>query len=135
MKSISPYLNFDGEARDAMTFYSKCLDAELVIQSFKDSGMETPPGSEDRTIHAMISKGNVVIMASDTMPGMPFVKGNNVWLSIDCEDNDEQDRLFAALGEGGTVLMPLADAFWGARFGMLTDRFGLGWMFNCNIKK
>jgi len=135
MKSIHPYLNFDGETRDAMTFYAKCLDAELVIQSFRDSGMESPPGGEDRTIHAMITKGNVVIMASDTMPGERLVKGNNVWINIDCTDTAEQDKLFAALGEGGTVVMPLADQFWGARFGMLNDRFGLGWMFNCNIQK
>jgi len=135
MKSINPYLNFDGETRDAMTFYAKCLDAELVIQSFRDSGMESPPGGEDRTIHAMITKGNVVIMASDTMPGERLVKGNNVWINIDCTDTAEQDKLFAALGEGGTVVMPLADQFWGARFGMLNDKFGLGWMFNCNIQK
>ncbi len=69
------------------------------------------------------------------MPGMPFTKGNNLWINIDCDDNAEQDKLFNAFGEGGQVLMELADQFWGARFGMLTYKYGVGWMFNCEIPK
>jgi len=135
MKGINTYLNFDGETRDAMTFYAKCLDAEISIQSFRDAKMSGPPGAEDRIIHARVSKGSAVLMASDTMPGMVFDKGNNFWINIDCDDPAEQDRLFKALGEGGNVVMELADQFWGARFGMLTDKFGIGWMFNCELSK
>ena len=135
MRAVNPYLNFDGETREAMTFYAKCLDSELDIQSFKDAGMPGPPGSEDRIIHARLHKGSVVIMASDTMPGMDFTKGNNYWINIECDDNDEQDRVFKALGEGGTVLMELENQFWGSRFGMLKDKFGMGWMLNCAIPK
>jgi len=73
--------------------------------------------------------------AFSTQPGQPFVKGNNFWINIDCDDNAEQDRLFKGLSEGGKVLMELADQFWGARFGMLTDKFGTNWMFNCEKQK
>ncbi|HEX2723023.1 MAG TPA: VOC family protein [Gemmatimonadaceae bacterium] len=135
MKGTNTYLNFDGETREAMTFYAKCLDAQLDIQSFKDAGMSGPPGTEDRIIHARLAKGSAVLMASDTMPGMSFTKGNNFWINIDCDDPAEQDRLFAAFGEGGKVLMELQDQFWGARFGMLTDKYGVGWMFNCEIPR
>ena len=130
MKNINPYLNFDGNTREAMQFYARVLGAELQIQSFGDVGMADKPELEDRTMHAFLKAGDVVIMASDTMPGMSFVAGNNVWININCESDEEIERLFTALGERGTVIMPLADQFWGAKFGMLKDRYGMHWMFN-----
>ena len=92
------------------------------------------PGGEDRVLHARLTKGSVVLMASDSQPGMPVTVGNNVWLSVDCESEGEQDRMFSALSEGGQVVMPLDKTFWGARFGMLKDKFGLGWMFNLELR-
>ena len=130
MRFINPYLNFDGNAREAMQFYARTLGAELEIQSFADVGMADKPELKDRTMHASLKKGDVVIMASDTMPGMPFVAGNNVWININCESDEEIERLFKAFGDGGTVMMPLADQFWGAKFGMLEDRYHIHWMFN-----
>jgi PhnB protein len=135
MKGINPYLNFDGKTQDAMRFYHECLGGELDLQTFADAKVPTAPGSENRVLHARLETGSAIIMASDTMPGAPFVQGNNVHLNIDCESVDEIERLFAALGKGGKVTMPLADQFWGARFGMLTDKFGLNWMFNCELNK
>lgn len=136
MKAINPYLNFDGNARDAMTFYAKCLGAELQLKTYKDVGMDAP-GAENRVVHATIVKGGPsnVIMASDTQPGQPFTMGDNVWLSVDCENPAEQDQLFESLGEGGEVTMALDVMFWGDRFGMLKDKFGVGWMFNCQMKQ
>jgi PhnB protein len=136
MKAINPYLNFDGKTREAMTFYAKCLDADLYLQTFKEAGMEMP-GAEDRVIHARLSKGGAatVMMASDSQPGQPVTMGNNVWLSVDCEDEAEQDRMFSALAEGGSVVMPLDKMFWGARFGMLRDKYEVGWMFNCELQR
>jgi PhnB protein len=130
MKFINPYLNFDGNTREAMSFYAGILGAELEIQSFGDVGMAEKPEMKDLTMHASLRKGDVIIMASDTMPGMPFVPGNNVWININCESDEEIERLFQAFGEGGTVVMPVADQFWGAKFGMLKDRYGIHWMFN-----
>src|SRR5215213_5231775 len=100
MKAINHYLNFDGQTREAMTFYAQCLDADLYMQTFKEAGMETP-GAEDRVVHAQIKKGgsSTLVMASDTPPGQTWVAGNNMWLSIDCDDNAEQDRIFAGLSD------------------------------------
>jgi PhnB protein len=90
---------------------------------------------KDRIMHARLTKGSIVLMASDSMPGMPFVQGTNFSVSIQCESREEIDRLFAALSEGGQVAMPLDDAFWGARFGMFKDRFGIHWMLNFEFPK
>jgi PhnB protein len=86
-------------------------------------------------MHASLTNGNAVLMASDTMPGMTFTPGNNVINNVDCESVDEIERVFAAMSEGGKVTMPLQDQFWGARFGMLVDKFGMNWMFNCQLPK
>ena len=135
MKSVATYLTFDGNAREAMTFYAGCLGADLDVRSVRDSGMAAPPGAEDRTIHARLSRGAVVIMASDTMPGMPFTPGTNFSICLECSDAEEQDRIYAALAEGGRETMLLENTFWGARFGMLTDRFGVNWMLNLEQPK
>lgn len=71
---------------------------------------------------------------SDTMPGMPFTQGDNVYLTLHFDDAKEMEEKFAALAAGGRVKMPLHDAFWGARFGMLTDALGVHWMFSCELK-
>lgn len=135
MKAFHPYLNFDGNTRDAMTFYQQCLGAELSLQSFADAKFDAPKGAEQRIIHARLTKGSAILMASDTMPGMPYTPGNNFAVSIDCESIPEIETLFKAFSEGGKVTMPLQDMFWNARFGMLTDQFGINWMFNCELPK
>lgn len=129
MKSFNPYLNFDGNAREAMTFYAKAFGEELYAQTFAEANMN-PPGAENRLVHARIGSGSAVLMASDTPPGMPVKQGNNYHINIDCESEAEIEKLFDALGEDGKITMPLQDTFWGARFGMLTDKFGVNWMFN-----
>lgn len=87
-------------------------------------------------MHARLSKGpSALLMASDIQPGMPFQPGTNFSVSIHCESVQEIDQLFAALRENGKVSMPLQDTFWGARFGMLTDQFGIHWMFNFDHPK
>ena len=136
MKEIAAYLNFNGNCREAMTFYAKCLGTELQLIPFSDMPGDHPPGTKDRIMHARLSKGPAsVLMASDTMAGMPVQQGNNLSIAIQCESLAEIDVFFDALGENGTVTMPLADAPWGARFGMLTDQFGVHWMFNCELPK
>lgn len=129
MKDMNPYLIFNGNCNEAMKFYEKSLNAELTMMPFSE-GPDCPPGSENRIMHARLSKGSVVLMASDTMPGMPFSAGNNFSISINCESTDEVKNFFTNLSEKGKVTMPLQDTFWGAYFGMLTDQFGINWMFN-----
>ena len=133
MRELTSYLTFDGDCRAAMTFYQRCLGGELSLRPFAGMVPDLPPEAEDRVMHARLEAGAVALMASDTLPGMPFVRGTTVSLSVTCESREEIDRLYAALGEGGTPTMPLHDAFWGARFGMLHDRFGVQWMFNFEL--
>ena len=135
MKAFQVYLNFDGNCREAMTFYQQSLGAEMEMQTFGDVKMEMPPGSENRVMHARLTKGNAILMASDSMPGHPFSQGNNFSVNIDCDTTDELEQYFSALSAGGKVGMPPQDTFWGARFGMLTDKFGVNWMLNCELKK
>jgi PhnB protein len=136
MKEVVTYLNFDGNCREAMQFYAKCLGAELQMTPFSDVPGNPAPAAKDRIVHARLTKGtSALLLASDTQPGMPLQQGNNFSVSVQCESVQEIDKLFAALGENGKVSMPLQDTFWGARFGMLTDRFGIQWMFNFDHPK
>lgn len=130
MKQINVYLMFDGNCREAMEFYKECLGGELFIMPFSETPGDLPKEAKDRIAHARLAKGSAILMASDTLPGMPFQQGNNFSVSIDCESVQEIDGFFAALSEKGKVTMPLQKTFWAPRFGMLTDRFGINWMFN-----
>ncbi len=133
MEATNIYLTFDGSCREAMTFYGRCLEAQPDFTLFSAGPPEMAALAKDapeRILHAELKRGPVVLMASDSMPGMPFRQGNNFSICISCESQAEMDRLFAALGENGKVTMPVHDAFWGGRFGMLTDRFGIGWMLS-----
>ncbi len=130
MHGANPYLTFNGNCREAMSYYQKCLGAELHIMPFSDAPGNFPPEAKDLVMHARLVKGPVIIMASDAMPGMPYQPGNNFQIAIGCESLQEIETLFAAFSEKSKVTMPLQDTFWGARFGMLTDQFGTQWMFN-----
>jgi PhnB protein len=136
MKEIITYLNFDGNCREAMTFYGKCLDAQLELTPFSAMQPNLPKEAQDRIMHARLIKGSTaILMASDIMPGMPFQPGTNFSVSVHCDSVPEIERFFGALGEKGAVTMPLQDTPWGARFGMLKDRFGIHWMFNFDHPK
>lgn len=132
MKQLTAYLNFDGNCREAMEFYRQALGGELQVMRFGDGEgkFEIAPGTADRVLHAHLANGAFVLMASDTMPGMPFTVGNSVWLMLPCDDDGEVERLFGALSAGGREIMAPHDSFWGARFAMLTDRFGMNWMLS-----
>ena len=132
MKQTIIYLNFDGNCREAMEFYKKCFEAELYLLPFSEAPADflwVSAEAKDKVMHATLSKGtSTLLMASDTMPGMSFQPGNNFSVMIQCESLEEIKRLFAALGEKGKVTMALQDTFWAARFGTLTDRFGISWI-------
>jgi len=136
MKHFTTYLTFGGTCRDAMTFYSGCLGGELHLMPLSGAPGNHPPGSENLIMHSRIVKNGVpLLMASDAIQGGPLQIGTNFSVAVECESAPEIDTLFAGLSEGGTVSMPLADTFWGARFGMLTDRFGIQWMLNYEFPK
>ncbi|MBI3373305.1 MAG: VOC family protein [Betaproteobacteria bacterium] len=130
---VQPYLFFDGRCEEALEFYKSTLGAKLeMLIRFKDSpeppqpGM-VPPGSDDKVMHACLRIGDSAVMASDgNCAGRPSFQGFS--LSLAAPDAAEADRLFAALGEGGQVQMPMTKTFFSPRFGMVADRFGVSWM-------
>ena len=137
MTKINAYLTFDGNCREAMTFYQECFGGELTIQTVAESPMaeQTPEAEKDKVMHANLTKGDLVLMAADMIEhegagNERVVQGNAIALSLDCSSEDEINMFFSNLSAGGQVTMPLAEQFWGATFGMLTDKFGLNWMLN-----
>jgi PhnB protein len=127
---IQPYLFFDGRCEEAVAFYREALGAEIVmLMRFKDGPdpAMAPRGSADKVMHAALRIGETTILASDgRCLGQP--KFDGFALSLTAADAAEAERLFAALGDGGEVRMPLAKTFFSPRFGMVADRFGVSWM-------
>jgi len=129
------YLAFSGNCREAMTFYEEALQGKLEIMPFEGSPMEVPDDYKNKVMHATLTFGDAMIMASDGMPGQEVSQGNNVHISINATTVDEAEKYFNNLSVGGQIIMPLADTFWGAKFGMLTDKFGVQWMVNCELEE
>lgn len=128
---ISNYLMFNGNAEEAMNFYGQALGAKVqFMQRYKDSPMPAGEGWGDKIMHASLDLDGATIMVSDSKEDGRIVSGDNVHLSLNFHSEEEIDRVFAAVSAGGTVTMPLQDTFWGARFGMCQDKFGIHWMFN-----
>lgn len=132
---VQSYLFFDGRCEEAVDFYKKALGAKVeMLMRFKEApdppppGM-VPPGFDDKVMHTSFRIGDTVVMASDgCTDGKANFKGFSLSLAVD--KTADADRVFAALADGGEVQMPLGKTFWSPRFGMLTDRFGVGWMIN-----
>ena len=135
VKTINPYLFFNGTASDAVAFYQKALDATVVrIARFSDTpGAIVPAEHADRVMHAHLETGGGTLLLSDGRPGEPNRPGGNISVCLQYNGRADVDRQFAALSDGGTVEEPLQDTFWGARFGLLVDRFGIHWMFNATL--
>jgi PhnB protein len=135
MKEMITYLNFDGSTREAMQFYQRCLGGDLMMQRFAEVKVDVPPEAKDRIVHAKLTVGASTLMASDTLPGMAPHNGDNFSICLICESSEETEKFFTALGQNGKVTLPLQDMFWGARFGMIVDQFGVNWMFNYDKPK
>ena len=130
---VQPYLFFNGSCEQAIEFYCKALGAKIeMMMRFKESPEPPPPGSvppgfENKIMHASFRVGETTLMASDGCSAeKPRFEGFS--LSIAVPSEAEADRVFAALADRGQVRMPLAKTFWSPRFGMVEDRFGIGWM-------
>jgi len=136
MTQITPYLNFNGNCREAMTFYKDSLGGELVLQTIKGTPMEAqcPAGTEDQIMHSTLTGDGFVLMASDMLNPGGYQPGNNFSLTINCHSEEQIHSLFSKLAAGGSVFQPLQEQFWGALFGMLTDKFGTRWMLNYEKK-
>lgn len=136
MEAIIPYLNFNGNASEALDFYTNALNGKVEMsQTFGDAQMEIPEEFKTRILHAVFSSGNLKFMVSDCPPNVSVSSGDSLSLSMNFEEVNEMTKVYNALAEGGTITMELQDTFWGARFGMLVDKFGFNWMFNHDYKK
>ena len=131
MDAIVPYLLFNGNAAEALAFYSKALNGKVVFQqTFGESPMPSTDDMKDKIMHASFQADRLALMVSDCPPDKPATNGNSIQLSLNFSDVPSIEKTFTALAEGGTITMELQDTFWGARFGMLIDKFGITWMFN-----
>ena len=129
---VQPYLFFGGRCEEALEFYRNAIGAQVeILMHYKDSPEPQPPGMlapgfESKVMHTTFRIGSTTLMASDGCEEGAHFEGFSLSLAVPTEA--EADRAFAALADGGRVKMPLTKTFWSPRFGMLTDRFGIGWM-------
>jgi len=135
MKTINTYLTFNGNCEEAFNFYKSVFGGEFShIGHFSNMPEKDkiPKGEENRIMHVSLPMGDTVLMGSDSSEafGPPAVTGTNFSISIGADSVEEADTVFKALAEGGQIIMPMADTFWNAYYGMLVDRFGIKWMVN-----
>ncbi|MCM3765135.1 VOC family protein [Neobacillus niacini] len=127
---LIPYLVMNGNAREAVQFYEKALDAQvLFMQSFgempENPDFPLPADAKDRVSHASIKVGESEIMFSDTFPGQPHQTGTQVTICITTNDAEQARRMFEALSDGGQVEMPIQETFFSPAYGTVTDKFGV----------
>lgn len=134
MIGVQPYIAFRGNCREAIDFYKSALGAtELYAQTYGDSPM-ADMGSADAIMHATLKIGDTHIMMCDDFHSPDFSIGGNISMAIGLNDLGKAKTYFENLSDGGTVTMPLDKTFWAEAFGMLTDKFGVKWMVNCDAE-
>ena len=137
--SLTPNLQFDGNAREAIEFYHRVLGGELSLMTFADGMGDTNPDTAGLVMHcSLYCERGLHIMASDVPPGMALDSNGTLALSSDDSADGDADTLLSwwkELCEDATITMPLEQAPWGDRFGQLTDRFGIKWMVNIPAPK
>lgn len=135
MYQVTPYLFFAGRCQEALDFYHKCFGGVVLTkQLFKDAPQAIEGADPNWIMHAEFEAFGMKLMLSDGVVAKELT-GNNMALSVVLNDLDEQGRLFDKLSHGGHIMMPLADTFWGARFGKVEDQFGIRWMLHCELVK
>jgi len=131
MLGVKPYIAFNGNCADAIDFYTACLNAQVLFkQTYGESPM-AQEGMNDKIMHTSIKIGDSVIMACDVPNEHWKSDQGNISLALGSDDVAAAEKMFHDMSDGGTVTMPMQETFWAERFGMLTDKFGVNWMFNC----
>ena len=134
MLGIKPYISFSGNCEEAVNFYKDKLGAEVLFtQRYGESPM-AGKGPDDKIMHTSFRIGDSVIMACDNVfeDQNPTIVGNNITLAIGTKDVAEAESTFEKISDGASIVMPIQETFWAERFGMLTDKFGINWMINCD---
>lgn len=129
---MNPYLVMDGNAKEAIQFYEKALDAQVVmVQTFGEMpanpDFPLPDSARDRISHALLKVGETDLMFSDTFPGQPVQSSNQVQICIMTDQAEQAKRIYEALREGGQVVMPLQETFWSPAYGIVADKYGVNW--------
>lgn len=125
---ISPYVNFQGRAREAMGFYRKVLGGSLDLQTVNEQGVSKPAGPGDRVTYARLEADGVLIIGTDGHPVYPPKVGDNMAIALGGTDKNRLTNVFNSLGEGGRIKGPLSRQPWGGEVGWLEDKFGINWM-------
>ena len=125
MKTLNPYLVFDGNCREAMSFYKDCLNGEIIMmETFGESPVEVAEAARERIYNSVVIADDIKIMASDNMPDAETEKGKNFSMFVIFSDESEMKTVFEKLLDGGgEITFPLENGF-----GMLTDKYGIQWM-------
>lgn len=134
---LNTYLTFNGNCREAMRFYKKCLGGKLNFQTVGESPLaDKMPGQMKKSIlHAQLSKDNLQLMGSDMVPKEGLIKGNSVSLSLHCNSEKEIKKFYEKLSEGGKSTHPIEKTFFGSLLGGLTDKYGNNWLLIFENKK
>lgn len=130
---LNPYLNFNGNCREAFKFYEETLGGRIVMmQTHGETPAKdyVPADWQDKIVHVRMEVGKDVLMGSDA-PADRYAPTQGMWVSINAPSVADGQRLFMALSANGAVTMPFGETFWSAGFGMTVDRFGTPWMVNC----
>jgi len=125
---LSPYVNLQGRAREAMEFYHQVLGGSLELQTLNERGESRPAGPGDHVAHARLEADGALIIASDGHPKYPAKVGENLAIALSGTDRERLIKIFKALAEGGRLKGPLAKQPWGADVGYLMDKFGINWV-------
>ena len=127
-----PYLTFYGQGKEAADFYAKVFGLEnRGMQRYGDADFPSPPEAADYLLHCHLQKDDFQIMLADSVDKQPDNIRHGLSLTVQCDGEDEAQRLYDGLCEEGEVLMELQDTFWGARYGKVRDKFGFVWDLNC----
>ncbi|HSW79445.1 MAG TPA: VOC family protein [Candidatus Saccharimonadales bacterium] len=133
---LNPYINFDGNTREAMEFYKSVFGGKLDLNTFGEFKAAEDPADADKIMHSQLeTPGGWKFMAADITKKFEYKPGSNFSMSLSGEDEAELKSYFEKLGESGTVTMPMEKQMWGDQFGMVNDKFGITWMVNINAAK
>ncbi|WP_335870225.1 VOC family protein [Bacillus sp. 2205SS5-2] len=130
----TPYLTFNGNAREALNYYKEVFEGEISdIQTFGEADFPTPPEADDLVMHARFMKGNLLLMVSDAFTGNSITAGNNISLALELDSEEEIQTIYSRLSENGTIHMELQDTFWGAKFAKVQDAQDVIWDLNYTL--
>lgn len=135
MSQLNAYINFNGQCREALTFYSGIIGGEVELMPVAGSPAEAecPPTMQDQILHGALVREGLLLMGTD-MSGSTYVHGNNIALALSCTSEADIQSCFSKLSEGGSVMHALKVEFWGATFGVVVDKFGIQWMLTYDEK-